>query len=62
MATVIHFLITEETMTAYCLKCREKREIINAESVTLKNGRPAMRGDCLVCGTKVYRIGRDVAT
>ena len=61
-ATAIHFLITEETMTAYCLKCREKREITNAEAVTLKNGRPAMRGDCPVCGIKVFRIGRAEAT
>ena len=49
-------------MTAYCLKCREKREIANAEAVTLKNGRPAMRGDCPVCGTKVFRIGGAEAT
>ena len=49
-------------MTAYCLKCREKQEITNAEAVTLKNGRPATRGDCPVCGTKVFRIGRAEAT
>ena len=45
-------------MEAYCLKCREKREITNPEQVTLKNGRPATRGDCPTCGTKVYRIGK----
>lgn len=45
-------------MDAYCLKCREKREIENSEEVTLKNGRPATRGDCPVCGTKIYRIGK----
>ena len=45
-------------MEAYCLKCREKREITNPEAVTLKNGRPATRGDCPTCGTKVYRIGK----
>ncbi len=62
MVTAIHILIAEETVTAYCLKCREKREITNAEAVTLKNGRPAMRGDCPVCGTKVFRIGGAEAT
>ncbi len=45
-------------MEAYCLKCREKREIINSEQVTLKNGRPATKGDCPTCGTKVFRIGK----
>ncbi len=45
-------------MEAYCLKCREKREIINPEQVTLKNGRPATKGDCPACGTKVFRIGK----
>ena len=45
-------------MEAYCLKCREKREMSNPEQVTLKNGRPATKGDCPACGTKVYRIGK----
>ncbi len=45
-------------MEAYCLKCRDKREITNPEQVTLKNGRPATKGDCPACGTKVYRIGK----
>ncbi len=43
---------------AYCFKCRAKREIKNAQVVTLKNGRPATQGTCPVCGTKVFRIGR----
>ena len=43
---------------AYCLKCREKREMSNEEQVTLKNGRPATKGDCPVCGTKMFRIGK----
>ena len=45
-------------MEAYCFKCRAKREIQNPENVTLKNGRPAVRGTCPVCGTTVFRIGR----
>ena len=45
-------------MEAYCLKCRKKREITNPEQVTLKNGRPATKGDCPTCGTKVFRIGK----
>lgn len=45
-------------MQAYCFKCRAKREIKNPENVTLKNGRPAVRGTCSACGTKVFRIGK----
>lgn len=43
---------------AYCFKCRKKVEIKNAQDVTLKNGRPATRGTCPNCGTKVFRIGK----
>jgi RNase P subunit RPR2 len=45
-------------MQAYCFKCRRKIEMKNVEKVTLKNGRPAIRGTCSVCGTKVFRIGK----
>ncbi|KPK47087.1 MAG: isoleucyl-tRNA synthetase [Dehalococcoidia bacterium SM23_28_2] len=44
--------------TAYCLKCRTKREMRNPQRVTLKNGRPATQGVCPNCGTKMYRIGK----
>jgi hypothetical protein len=45
-------------MEGYCLKCRTKREMQNAQKVTLKNGRPATQGTCPVCGTKITRIGK----
>ena len=44
--------------TAYCVKCRTKREIKDPEEVTLKNGRPAVKGTCPECGTNVFRIGK----
>ena len=40
----------------YCVKCREKRDIADAEKVTMKNGRPAMKGKCSTCGTGMYKI------
>jgi len=43
---------------AYCFKCRKKVEIKDPKKVTLKNGRPAIRGLCPACGTKVFRIGQ----
>ncbi|MDT7943385.1 MAG: DUF5679 domain-containing protein [Dehalococcoidia bacterium] len=45
-------------MQAYCLKCRAMREMRNPQPVTLKNGRPATKGTCPVCGTVMYRIGK----
>ena len=43
-------------MEAYCLKCREKREMSNPSSMTMKNGRPAVQGTCERCGTKMFKI------
>ena len=45
-------------MEAYRVKCRAKREIKNARAVTFKNGKPATRGICPICGTAVFRIGK----
>ena len=47
-----------EKHEAYCFKCRKKVQMANHEHVTLKNGKPAMRGVCPGCGTKVFRIGQ----
>ncbi len=48
-------------MEAYCVKCKEKREIKDPEAVYAKNGVPATRGTCAVCGTNVYKMGRTPA-
>lgn len=41
---------------AYCVKCREKREIKDPKEITMKNGRNAIEGACPVCGTKLFRM------
>ena len=41
-------------MQAYCLKCRAHTDIHDAEQVTLKNGRPATRGQ--VRGVHSHRV------
>jgi len=43
--------------TAYCVKCKAKREMNNPQSITMKNGKKATQGTCPVCGTKMFRIG-----
>jgi len=48
-----------EVAEAYCVKCRTKREVQNAEeTVTEKGNRRTrmLKGVCGVCGTKVSRI------
>ncbi len=47
-------------MEAYCLKCREKREMKDPTQVTMKNGKPATSGVCPVCSTKMFKIGATV--
>jgi hypothetical protein len=42
---------------AYCVKCKTKREIKDAQQIQMKNGRPATEGKCPVCGTKMFKIG-----
>lgn len=45
-------------MEAYCLKCRTQREMQDAQSTTMKNGKPATKGKCPVCGTTMFKIGK----
>ncbi len=45
-------------MKAYCVKCREKREIKEAEATYNAKGAPVTKGVCEDCGTKVYRLGK----
>jgi DNA topoisomerase-1 len=44
-------------MEGYCLKCKEKREILNPEAGFLSNARPTTRGICAICGSKIQRMG-----
>lgn len=43
-------------MECYCLKCKKKVEMQDAQEVVMKNGRKAMKGKCPDCGTGVFRI------
>ena len=45
-------------MQAYCVKCRAKKEMKDAKSIIMKNGKPATQGTCPTCGTKMFRIGK----
>ena len=41
----------------YCVKCKAKRQMKGESQVIMKNGRPATKGTCSVCGTKMFKIG-----
>jgi hypothetical protein len=45
----------EYTGTAYCVKCKEKRDFTGEVSLTTKGTRMA-KGKCPVCDTTVTRI------
>ncbi len=49
--------MSEAIQQVYCVKCREKRDIIEPEAIFTKNGTPALRGKCVVCGTTLFRMG-----
>jgi DNA topoisomerase-1 len=54
--------MSSEPISAYCVKCREKREIDGPQAVFLgSQHRPATQGFCPECGTKVVRFGRTPA-
>ena len=43
-------------VVGYCVKCKAKRPIANAQPVTMANGRPALKGTCAACGTGMFKI------
>ncbi len=50
-----------EPVIAYCVKCREKREMNQPEAVYTANGTPGTSGSCTICGTKMFKMGRTPA-
>lgn len=47
----------EVIVTAYCVKCKSKRDMKDPQEIKMKNGKPAVQGVCPVCGTKMFKIG-----
>jgi hypothetical protein len=40
----------------YCVKCKAKKEIVDALEEVMKNGRKAIKGKCPTCGTVMFKI------
>ncbi len=47
-----HCFMTE----GYCVKCKAKKEIVDAVEEVMKNGRKAIKGRCPTCGTVMFKI------
>ncbi|MDM8530111.1 type I DNA topoisomerase [Anaerolineales bacterium HSG25] len=45
-------------ITAYCMKCKEKRDMLRVQAVYTAAGTPGSSGTCSVCGTKMFKMGR----
>jgi DNA topoisomerase-1 len=45
-------------MEAYCMKCKTKREMKDPVASFNAKGSPVTIGVCMVCGTKLYRMGK----
>ncbi len=42
--------------TARCMKCKGPSTMKDEQQVTMKNGMLAMKGVCVKCGTKMFKI------
>ena len=40
----------------YCVKCKAKKEIVDAVEEVMKNGRKDIKGKCPTCGTVMFKI------
>lgn len=49
-------MATAKQPEGYCVRCKQKVTLLDAQQVKFKNGRPALKGACSDCGTTVYRI------
>lgn len=48
-------------MQMYCVKCRTKKAALEVEYITMKNGKPAVKGKCPTDGTGMYKIANFTA-
>lgn len=41
---------------AYCVKCKGSRKMADVQIISTKNGKPAAKGKCPVCGTTMMKF------
>ena len=47
---------TDNILKAYCLKCKDKKEIINGKIMTNKKGNKYLQSNCSVCNNKINKF------
>lgn len=47
--------MADEVM-GYCVKEKAQKPMVDAQEVTLKNGKHALQGRCASCGTKMMKF------
>lgn len=53
--------MSDTTIQAFCMKCREKRDMAEPTAVFTSAGTPGTRGKCPTCGTTLFRMGATAA-
>lgn len=53
--------MSEGQIIAYCVKCKTKREMLQPQAVYTASGTPGTRGQCAVCGSNMFKMGRTPA-
>lgn len=58
MTALLHAATAQKNFMpeGYCVKCKAKKEIVDAVEETMKNGRKAIKGKCPTCGTVMFKI------
>lgn len=46
-----------EGIEAYCVNCKAKTPMHMPEQIKMRNGKPAIKGNCNKCGGAVFKIG-----
>ena len=57
MTLALHPEEADRMAEAYCVKDKQKVEVLNPQRITMKNGKAALQGTCPICGGKVFKIG-----
>jgi hypothetical protein len=45
-----------DRLEAYCFRCKAKKQIKDPTETRMKNGKMAVSGTCITCGTKMFKI------
>ena len=50
-------IVVSVAKQGFCMRCRESVDHRNVTDVMFRNGRAASKGECVKCGTLVFRTG-----